>query len=432
MRVKVLLLFALLILMPGLSACSSDNEEYFNNEEYLDNFEVVWQIMNELYYDPTFGGLDWNEVRDRYRPMIAAAVNDDEFYMIINEMLFELNVSHLFVIPPGAEGEIDTMATAEASAGIEVRLLDDDAVITYVDHGSSAEQAGLLPGYIIQSINGVSIDEIIKDLPFLLPPYNERTLRSQQIATIQSHFYGKLDTLVQITYLDGQNEVNEVLIPLRKRNGSATDLSNINLPTFYVEVESRLIEDNMGYISFNAFIPPADSKFREAIEELGNVSGLIIDIRGNSGGIWPIRKTIAEMLVSERTLSWVYHGRENIREVYLEPAHYVYEGPVVVLVDVMSFSSAEEFAGAMKSIDRAVIVGERTSGKVLVLDITQLPNGATFMYPVEESRTAEGTVLEGRGVIPDMEVELDRETLLTGIDSQLEMAIEYLIQHIVN
>ena len=68
--------------------------------EHLDIFEFVWQTVNEKYFDPTFGGLDWNEVRERYRPQIAAAQDHEVFYVTINKMLFELNVSHIGVVPP--------------------------------------------------------------------------------------------------------------------------------------------------------------------------------------------------------------------------------------------------------------------------------------------------------------------------------------------
>ena len=98
----------------------------------------------------------------------------------------------------------------------------------------------------------------------------------------------------------------------------------------------------------------------------------------------------------------------------------------MILIDGASVSSAEEFAGALQAIDRAVIVGERSPGRVLVGDLMELPNGLFLMYPVEQTITADGTVLEGRGVVPDIPVGLDRDLLLQGVDSQLQAAIEYL------
>ena len=90
----------------------------------------------------------------------------------------------------------------------------------------------------------------------------------------------------------------------------------------------------------------------------------------------------------------------------------------------MSASSAEEFSGALQAIGRAVIVGERCAGICVVAEVMQLSNGAVLMYPAAQTRTADGTVLEGRGVIPDVEVRLDRAALLQDRDPQLEAAIE--------
>ena len=87
-------------------------------------------------------------------------------------------------------------------------------------------------------------------------------------------------------------------------------------------------------------------------------------------------------------------------------------------------STSEEFSGGLKAINRATIVGERTPGVVVTGNFEKLPNGATFVYPKAWTITADGTVLEGHGVIPDIEITLDRNELLRGNDSQLEAAVK--------
>ena len=96
------------------------------------------------------------------------------------------------------------------------------------------------------------------------------------------------------------------------------------------------------------------------------------------------------------------------------------------MVDQLSVSSAEEFSGGLKAIKRATIVGERTPGVVVTANFEKLPNGATFIYPKAWTITADGTVLEGHGVIPDVEIILDRNELLKGKDSQLEAAVRFI------
>lgn len=419
MKLKLITVLALLAMLLGLAACDSESGRS-ENEAYLENFEVVWQTVNDRYFDPSFGGLDWDEVHDRYRPLIAAAESDGEFYWIMNEMVFELSVSHLGVAPAD---QLAPSLSAEGSIGIDVRLLGDDAVITSVEPGSPGGEAGLQPGFVIQSIDSVSIEEI-RSSAFLTPPFNSRNQSLNVINGIMGRLDGPPGTTVSVTYLDERGEAHEQRIVRAQRSGEVSSIGE-GLPPFFIDFEATRLDGNIRYIRFNAFIPPVDEKFTDAIESMGDAVGLIIDIRGNDGGVWPVRKLLAERLVDERVLAWRYRSRDDSTGVYLDPAETVYEGPVVVLIDGASESSAEEFAGALQAIDRAVIVGERSPGRVLVADFMEL-SGAILVYPTEQTITADGTVLEGHGVVPDIPVGLDRDLLLQGVDSQLETAIEYI------
>jgi carboxyl-terminal processing protease len=392
-------------------------------EEYLDIFELVWQTVKEEYFDPTFGGLDWNEVRERYRPQIAAAQDHEAFYVTINKMLFELNVSHIGLLPPGEGEQLEPVLSAEGSVGMDIRLLDGDAVIVSCHPGSPAEQAGLRPGFVVQRVNGKTVEQWANEvLP--IPPLHERNERKRLTAKLQGQLYGPLDTTVELVYLDAHDEAHEIALQRAEREGKV-DLG-AEFPPFYVEFESKRLDLDIGYIRFNAFIPPVDQRFPEALESLRGTRGLIIDLRGNHGGVFEVRKPLAEQLVQEQVLFWSYKLRDSVQEVYLEPVQDAYGGPLVVLIDVMSASSAEEFSGGLQAIGRAVVVGERSAGVCVRMDVKQLPNGALLMVPVAQTRTADGSVLEGNGVTPDMEVALDRSLLLQGIDSQLEAAIDYL------
>lgn len=404
-------------------AMTVEPEQEQNVGDYLDSFEVVWQTINDSYFDPTFGGLDWNEVHSRYRPLIAAAQEDKVFYELIHKMLFELNVSHIGVIPPDDKEQIEPVLSADGSVGIDVRLLGEEAVITSVRPGSPGAQAGLRPGFVVEGIDGRTVQQIA-DETLQIPPRHERNRRKRVTAALLSRLYGPAGEAVSIAYLDEEGKLHEQRITRAGREGRiALDPA---LPPFFVEFEARRLEGNIGYVRFNAFLPPVHERFPEAVASFRDTRGLIVDLRGNHGGVFEVRKALAEQLNGERVLFWSYKGRDSTREAYLEPARDAYTGPLVVLIDVMSLSSAEEFSGAMQAIDRAVIVGERSAGICVVANWMQLPNGATFMYPVEQTRTADGTVLEGRGVIPDVEVALDRGLLLQGIDSQLEAAIDYI------
>ena len=152
---------------------------------------------------------------------------------------------------------------------------------------------------------------------------------------------------------------------------------------------------------------------------------LIIDLRGNPGGVFPVRKAIASQLVGEPKLFMRYQHRDWLEEAYLDPVSWPYTGEVVILVDELTASSSEEFSGSLQALGRATIVGKQTPGRCLTMNIETLPNDAMLVYPYGQSQTPDGRILEGNGVVPDIEVSLDRVELLQGIDAQLEAAIQY-------
>ncbi len=414
----------------------------YNN---MQSFETVWQTINDKHIDPTFGGLDWSEVHDRYQPQIAAAKNEEEFYLLVNKMLFELNISHAGVVPPDDLGQIDPILSAEGSIGIDVRVIENNAVITSVKPYSTGAQAGLRPGYIIKRIDGIDIEQItdlkligdierqdinkkgLKDLKVLVPPYNERNRIKNITSAILKKIYGLPDTLVSIEYVDERGDSLLKKIVREQRKGKMQ--FNDAFPTFFVEFESKRLENNIGYVRFNAFMPPVHIKFKDTIKSMQDTTALIIDIRGNHGGFFDVRKAIAEALVKDRVLFWRYKVRDKTRDIFLEPTNNVYNRPVAVIVDYICVSSCEELSGGLKAIKRATIIGERTPGVVLPADFFKLPNGATFVYPYTQSITADGTVLEGHGVVPDFEVALDRNELLQGKDTQLEAAINFILKN---
>lgn len=402
-----------------LDAIRKIGEPHVN--EYSSIFETAWQTVNDKYFDPTFGGLDWEKAHDRYEPYIAAANDDQTFYALTNKMLFELNVSHIGIVPPEEKEQLEPVLSADGSLGIDIRLLDGKTVITSVRPGSPGDQAGLQPGLVIHSLNGKTVKQWANEV-WPIPPYHERNERKRLTSKLQEQVYGPLNTTVSLVYLDENGAAHEMVLQRVQRDGRI--ILGDEYPPFYVDFESRRLDEEIGYIRFNAFLPPIDQRFQEALETLPDTPGLIIDLRGNHGGIFPVRKVLVEQLIQERELVWTYQGRDSIQEIYLEPVSNAYSGPLVVIIDVMSASSAEEFSGALQAIGRAVVVGERSAGICVVADVLQLSNGAVLMYPNAQTRTADGAVLEGQGVIPDIEVSLDRSALLQDRDPQLEAAIK--------
>jgi len=417
-------LLALLALMICCSCTAWSGKRFLN---WL-SFEIAWSVVNEKHFDPTFDGVDWQELRDRYRRKVAFA-SDSEFYRLVNEMLWQLNVSHLAIVPSNYWQIAEPTVLADGSTGIDVRLFDGEVVITSVELGSPADKAGLRPGFVIQRIDGITVEQIAQEAELnMAPPDNGRSRIEAITSDILGHIYGRPDTDVTIVYLDEQGQQFEKGIERKSRSGKSATLPGF--PSNYLEFESKRLDGSIGYIHFNWFHADFVRKLPRTIASMHDAPGLIIDLRGNPGGMRDAAIAGAEQLVGGRSKCSTLHRRDGDHDIVLEPVFNNYEGPVVVLIDVMSKSSSEFFAACTQSIGRAVVMGERSPGSVGPADTMALPNGATFIYPTDQESTLDGTILEDHGVIPDIEVALDRALLSQGIDSQIEAAIYYIEQEI--
>ena len=408
-----------LVLVTALS-CSA---KYRN----MQSFEIVWQTVNEKHYDSTFGGVDWKALHDRYKPRIAAVNDESEFYLYTNQMLFELNLSHLLVATQADLERYIPVLTARGTVGIDIKWIDEEAVVTAVKPGSPAHRSGLRPGQVITGIDGKSIDEIVlnEDL-ILLPPFNKRNRCNILSNYILGHIYGKPNTNVTITYRDKRGDTREESLT-RESRGRTVTISPA-MPPVIIEFESKRLTDNIGYIRFNHFAEPVDTKFIAAVETMHDTRGMIIDLRANPGGLFNVLDTIAKHLLSKRVLLYSYKFRDRTVDKILTPVAEPYTKPVAVLIDERSMSCSELFAGSMQAVKRAVIVGERSPGYLLGADWKKLLNGGYFMHTILQPLPSDGKIIEDHGVMPDIEVSLDRDALLDGRDTQLEAAEDYIIK----
>ena len=198
-------------------------------------------------------------------------------------------------------------------------------------------------------------------------------------------------------------------------------------PPAFFDVESKVLENGIGYIRLSAFQWPLNDEIRLAIDSMGSVPGLILDLRGNSGGDFDL--FIGKFFQAPVPCLSV-KTRNGTEDFIIKPEPNPYPGSVVVLVDEVSVSAAELFATSLQTTARAVVVGERSPGWVLGTQSTLLPNGALFIYPDRQYSTPDGRILEGHCVVPDIEIALGRRQLLQGFDSQLEAAIKHITKDI--
>ena len=390
--------------------------------------DAAWKTVNDNYFDPTFGGKDWRAIGDEYRQKLATVEDDDTFWrQVINPMLFELGVSHLVAMPGELAEQMDLMTFSSGSPGMDLRRLEGQAVITRVDEGSPAEKAGLRPGLVVTAVAGRTLDELTAEA-FKLPPDNERNRRGDGIQGMRGLLYGEAGTEVIVDYVDAEGRPQRAAVRLAPRGSDACAQIDPLLPPACAEIEVRRLAGGTGYLRFSGFVPAALDGVLAGDRRIAGAPALIIDLRGNPGGALPVRKAIAGKLVGRFKLFMRYQHRDWLEAVYLDPVDNPYQGKVVILVDELSASSSEEFAGSLQAMGRATIAGAQTPGRCLTMVMASLPAGALLSYPDGQSLTPNGRVLEDNGVIPDVEVALDRALLLEGRDSQLEAALAWLGQ----
>jgi carboxyl-terminal processing protease len=403
------------------------------HDEYQQMFETVWGTVNATFFDPNFAGLDWQAVHDRYEPLILAAEDDETFYQLLNQMLWGLKVSHTAVGPAEGWPAVEPVVFEPGAIGIDLRLLivgatgKEQAVITRLDAGSTAEQAGLRLGYILLSIEAVPVEQIIANAEGrLAPPYNDQGRINFLTNHLLSLIYGDPGTCVILTYLDEKDEMHEGCIE-RIQRPRETYMAGTPLPPFHLEFESKGLESGVGYIRFNTFYPDLVPEMVQAVAALKDSPGIIIDLRGNPGGDPSVAEQLAAQFMDGQVLFGKFKARPGIMD-RLVIGKNVYTGPLVILIDAMSFSASEHFSSGMQALGRAVVIGERTPGGASAANVTVLPNGAIFVYPVAEILAPDGTRLEGYGIKPDIHVDLERNQLLQGIDAQLQAAIDTIIE----
>jgi len=425
----------------------------------LESFRKAWSILGEFYFDPTFNKLDWKKVRLEYEPRARAARTDAELHRLLAEMISRLGRSHLAIIPPevyrvieaakveakvrearrAAEAADDkdedkspTAANlpgaddplAQYGIGVDLRILNGQFVITRVDGGSSAEKAGLRTGYVIERVNNVALSGLLTRMEAAgaASPPMKRQLIYQ---VITGFLNGEKHSEVAVTVLDEKGASREMPIKREKLHTQVISLMT-GMPERHLLFERRQVADDIGYIHFDHFAVPVLDQFCSAIGEFRNKKGLIIDLRGNFGGLLATMPTFAGMLSGEKIDLGTSIFRNNSERLTGWPKVKNFKGKIVFLIDSHSTSAAEIFAAAMQESGRAFLVGERTPGEALPSVAVELPTGAVLQYPIANYKTSTGKFLEGTGVSPDFTVPLTRASLLEGKDQQLEKAVELL------
>ncbi|NJS14769.1 MAG: hypothetical protein HC788_09390 [Sphingopyxis sp.] len=234
------------------------------------------------------------------------------------------------------------------------------------------------------------------------------------VRAVQRAFVGLTNVPVTLAVRDGAtNAARQVVLNRQAANAGRT-----------LAFESKRIDDTIGYIRFSLFVGDVVERVRSAMKELESVKTLIVDLRGNGGGIGDFAPILAGMLSDKPGSLGESKFRYDTREFSFTPSQNAFSGKLIILVDGFSASTSEVFSGGLQNNKRATIVGETTIGAVLPSLLTQLPTGGALQYAISDFRLKDQTVLEGRGVIPNVAVGMNKRDVVAGRDTVLQRAIQ--------
>lgn len=429
-----------------------------------ETFEVVWSTIHESYFDPEFGELDWEAIGDEYRPKAAKAKDAQTLRPILNAMLDELGESHFGVIPSSEDLEEEALVEAaeapaqteeakpdseapiseieeEADAdkdfeagsysGIHLRLFGPDIIVSRVMEGSPAARAGVRAGHRVLRIGKLDVKTFL-------------TKAAKGASGSFSQDFFVLSVLGELVGVpdEGEESVSITVVPPRGEQKPETlryrpqaypgkmSMSMANLPSVPIRFESKrlpLPQGDVLYLSFNIFLPEVMGQLRTAILERGeNIRGLIVDLRGNPGGIGMMANGLAGLLTEEQYSLGSMTMRSGKVNFVAFPQRDAFLGPLAIIVDGMSASTSEIFAAGLQEAKRARVFGRTTMGAALPSFIKALPNGDRLQHAIADMRTDSGQRVEGRGVIPDEKVPLRPRRLFAGQDPVLDKAMKWL------
>lgn len=350
-------------------------------------YDAAVGYVERLFYKPDFGGVAFPEAAALRRADAVAQPDEDGFYAHLTELLELLDDDHTHTLSPVEREMVRAREQGEARAGfgIVVTPRGDDRYVALVRPGTPAAEAGVLPGWKIETIGG-------RSALLAAPPVVGRTDR--------------------VVFLDEEGVQH------------AMDLTAVLTPPI-PRFETRTLEGGVAYIRFDDFDHARYDQFKAEMQRLATEPspGLILDLRTNGGGLLNIDGAMTSWFFDDTQDYVVLKGRFIDRRLRVTASDGAYLGPVVILTGPGSASAAELFAGTLQEKGRATVIGGTTRGAVTGTRAINLPDGGLLRVGMLVMTTPGGRNLEKVGVTPDVVVSDDWRAVREGRDPALEAAL---------
>lgn len=378
-------------------------------------FDEAWRLQRDFYWTDDMAGADWDEIRARYRPLVARLGSHDDLVDLLWEMHGELGTSHAYVTPalvtePGAGGQGRLGGEFDFDGGWVVRrVLASESSDPLASSPLASPGAGVRPGDRLLEVDGVA----------LTPDFGPAIALA-----------GAAGKVVELTMLNGADHGDAAgqsrriaVVPIR-------DEERLRYQD-WVQANRRLVreasEGRFGYLHVPDMAARGWAQLHRDLDTETALDALIVDVRRNRGG--HTSQLVAE-LIGRRVIGWSMPRGEQPR-TYPRQAP---RGPVVILADEFAGSDGDIITQVGKLRGIGPVVGTRTWGGVIGIDNRfKLADGTAVSQP-RYATWFEGGIgwgVENFGVEPDIEVAYPPQAYAAGIDPQLEHGIGVLKEMLV-
>jgi len=370
------------------------------SDEFRQMFYEAWATLEENFYDVKFHGVDWSAKREYYASFLPEVKSRDNLRVLINDMLMELNSSHMGFSSSGIE-ETLPVRYISAETGLIFKngdpyVLDRIAPMSNADFSANP----LRPGDELIAVDGVRIDKKQNREFYFVSPVAKKE--------------------VALKFKRGSGEIDVKLHPV-----TSAELRTL----LYDEWEDgnrakvdRVSNGRIAYLHMRDMSAGALNKFMIEVNTYAvHKEALILDLRFNNGG--NVHHEVLEILSQKQHFNWSF--RDQTRASH--PNVTMGDKPIVVLINERSLSDAEVTSNGIKTLKLAKLIGTETYRWIIFTSSASMVDGSSLRLPAWGCYTLDGKDLEFEGVAPDVYIKNTFKDRLESKDPQLERALKELL-----
>ncbi|MBI9073521.1 MAG: PD40 domain-containing protein [Melioribacteraceae bacterium] len=385
--------------------------DYLAENEQI--FEEAWRNLRDGFYDPDFHGNDWNALKAKYKPWILKASTKDDFRYMVNIMLGQLNASHMGLY---GEGREKTQKITTGLLGVDIVPVENGVKVERVIKDAPADktQSKLNNGDIITAVNGEEVNNEVNFYSLF-----DNTSKEQVLLTVE----------------DKTGNIREVVI--RPKSSLRSELYNE-----WVKDKRALVDKysgrKLGYLHIRGMDMNSFERFERELMAAGHgKDGIVIDVRYNGGG-WTTDYLMALLNVKQHAYTIPRGAAESLKEHKKFRENYafgerlpfsIWNKPSIALCNANSYSNAEIFSHAYKTLGIGKLVGIPTFGAVISTGGKGLIDGSYVRMPFRAWFVkATDQNMELGPAVPDFILDNSPNARALGVDEQLKKAVDELLK----